>query len=62
MRTFMESIEAEYRRYRSLAEKTFDQLTDEQLIAPAPGASSSIARRRTRPHCAESTGWPCGRP
>ncbi|MCL7936653.1 MAG: DUF1572 domain-containing protein [marine benthic group bacterium] len=43
MRTFMESIEAEYRRYRSLAEMTFDQLTDEQLIAPAPGAASSIA-------------------
>jgi hypothetical protein len=43
MRTFMESIEAEYRRYRSLAEQTFDQLEDEQLVAAAPGAANSIA-------------------
>ncbi len=43
MRTFMESIEAEYQRYRALAEQAFDQLTEAQLVAPAPGSANSIA-------------------
>ena len=36
------SIEAEYRRYKALAEGAFDQLTDPQLVTAA-GASNSIA-------------------
>ena len=36
------SIEAEYRRYKALAEGAFDQLTDPQLVTAA-GTSNSIA-------------------
>ncbi len=43
MRTFMESIEAEYRRYRELAEAAIRQLSDEELVAQAPGAGSPVA-------------------
>ena len=43
MRTFMESIEEVYRRYRSTAEAAMDQLSDEELIAAPAGAASSVA-------------------
>ena len=43
MRTFMESIEEVYRRYRSTAEAAMDQLSDEELIAVPAGAASSVA-------------------
>ena len=43
MRTFMESIEEVYRRYRSTAEAAMDQLSDEELIAIPAGAASSVA-------------------
>ena len=43
MRTFMESIEEVYRRYRSTAEAAMDQLSDEDLIAVPAGAASSVA-------------------
>ena len=39
----MESIEAEYRRYRSTAEAAIDQLSDEELIAIPAGTASSVA-------------------
>jgi hypothetical protein len=41
MRAFIESIEQEYRRYKAYAERTFDQLSAEQLThVPAPDANS----------------------
>jgi len=41
MREILGSIEYEYRRYKKLAEGTFDQVTAEQLAyAPAPEANS----------------------
>ena len=43
MRTFMESIEAVYRRYRSTAEAAIDQLSDEELVAVPAGSASSVA-------------------
>jgi len=40
-RAFIASIEAEYRRYRALFEKTIDQLSDAELVAtPVEGANS----------------------
>ena len=43
MRTFMESIEAEYRRSRSTAEAAMEQLSDEELVAVPAGTASSVA-------------------
>ncbi|MGW8281705.1 MAG: DUF1572 family protein [Gemmatimonadota bacterium] len=43
MRTFMESIEAEYRRYRATAEAAMDQLSDDDLLAVPPGTALSVA-------------------
>ena len=43
MRTFMESIEAEYRRSRSTAEAAMEQLSDEELVAFPAGTASSVA-------------------
>ncbi|MBK5097495.1 MAG: DUF1572 family protein [Gemmatimonadetes bacterium] len=43
MRTFMESIEAEYRRYRSTAESAMYQLSDEELVTVPEGTASSVA-------------------
>jgi hypothetical protein len=38
---FLESVQKRFREYKSLGEKTFAQLTDEQLITePAPDANS----------------------
>lgn len=43
MRDIIESIEAEYRRYRSLGERTMDQLDADQLVARPSAESNSIA-------------------
>jgi len=43
--TILASIEAEYRRYKTLGERAIDQVTDPQL-ADATGTSNSIANRR----------------
>jgi uncharacterized damage-inducible protein DinB len=43
MRTFMESIEAEYQRYRSTAEAAIDQLSDAELVAAPAGTANSVA-------------------
>ncbi len=43
MRDIIDGIEAEYRRYRSLAERTMDQLSAEQLVARPSAQSNSIA-------------------
>ncbi len=43
MRDIIESIEGEYRRYRSLGERTLDQLDADQLVARPTEASNSIA-------------------
>ncbi len=43
MRTFMESIEAEYRRYRATAEAAMDQLSDDDLLAVPAGTALSVA-------------------
>ena len=49
MRTFMESIEVEYRRYRSTAEAAMAQLSDEELVeVPVGTVRSRIARGRGR--------------
>jgi hypothetical protein len=42
MRALVASIEAEYRRYKTLGERAIDQLTDPQL-ADATSTSNSIA-------------------
>jgi uncharacterized damage-inducible protein DinB len=39
----IDSIRAEYLRYKALAEAAIDQLSDDQLSAPGPNASNSIA-------------------
>lgn len=43
MTSIIESITGEYRRYKALAEAALSQLTDAQLVAPAPGGGNSIA-------------------
>jgi uncharacterized damage-inducible protein DinB len=43
MASTVESIAGEYRRYKALAEAALSQLTDDQLVAPAPGGGNSIA-------------------
>ncbi len=43
MRTTIAAFDAEYRRYKSLAEGTFDQLDDAQLTSRAGPTSNSIA-------------------
>lgn len=43
MRNVVASIEGEYRRYRGLAERTFEQLSDEQLVRRPSAESNSIA-------------------
>ena len=43
MRTFMESIEAEYQRYRSTAEAAIDQLSGAELVAVPAGTANSVA-------------------
>lgn len=43
MRPIVASIEAEFRRYKTLAESTFAQLSDDQLCARPAEGSNSIA-------------------
>jgi uncharacterized damage-inducible protein DinB len=43
MTTFVESIRAEYLRYKALAEAAIDQLSEDQLSAPGPHGNNSIA-------------------
>ncbi len=43
MREIVESVEKEYRRYKALAERTFEQLTAEQLTEVPAVESNSVA-------------------
>lgn len=43
MRSVVQSIEAEYRRYKALAEAAMDQLPDAQLNEPGPNGGNPIA-------------------
>ena len=43
MRETIESIENEFRRYKSLGEGAFNQLDDSQLADPGPGRGNSVA-------------------
>jgi uncharacterized damage-inducible protein DinB len=43
MTTFIDSIRAEYLRYKTLAEAAIDQLSDDELTTPAANGGNSIA-------------------
>jgi uncharacterized damage-inducible protein DinB len=43
MASVIESITGEFTRYKALAEGALSQLTEDQLVAPAPGEGNSIA-------------------
>jgi uncharacterized damage-inducible protein DinB len=43
MASVIESITGEYKRYKALAEGALSQLTEEQLVVPAPSGGNSIA-------------------
>ncbi|HYU53653.1 MAG TPA: DUF1572 family protein, partial [Gemmatimonadaceae bacterium] len=43
MTNIIDSIRAEYLRYRALAEAAIDQLTEDQLSTEGPNAGNSIA-------------------
>ena len=43
MRQILESIEGEYRRYKTMTEKAVEQLTDEQLIQLGSPGGNSVA-------------------
>jgi uncharacterized damage-inducible protein DinB len=43
MREFLSSIEREYRLYKAMAEKTFDQVSDDQLTVTVGAEGNSIA-------------------
>ena len=43
MNTFIKSIESEYRRYKTLAERALEQVPDSQLSAPGPADGNSLA-------------------
>ena len=43
MTTIMESVTAEYRRYKALADAALAQVPDEALCAPGPGGGNSLA-------------------
>ncbi len=43
MTTIIESVRAEYLRYKDLAEAAIDQLSDDELSAHGPGGGNSIA-------------------
>jgi uncharacterized damage-inducible protein DinB len=43
MRALIGSIEAEYRRYKALAEGALEQVPDDSLSAPGPGGGNSLA-------------------
>jgi hypothetical protein len=40
---FIKSIEAEYRRYKALADAALEQVADESLSSPGPGGGNSLA-------------------
>ena len=42
MRQVVASIEGEYRRYKALGEGAFNQLSEPELIQPAPGEGNSV--------------------
>ena len=43
MDSVIESITGEFKRYKALGEGALSQLTEDQLVAPAPGGGNSIA-------------------
>ncbi len=43
MNMLIKSIEAEYRRYKAMAEGAFAQVSDDQLSEPGPGDGNSLA-------------------
>jgi uncharacterized damage-inducible protein DinB len=43
MASVIESITGEFKRYKALTEGALSQLTEDQLVAPAPGGGNSIA-------------------
>src|SRR5262245_11069385 len=43
MRSIIESIAGEFRRYKALAESALDQLSEAQLVAAGPNGNNSIA-------------------
>jgi uncharacterized damage-inducible protein DinB len=43
LRNVISSIEAEFGRYKALAERAMEQLSDAELVAPEPGGSNSVA-------------------
>lgn len=43
MRPIVDSIEAEYRRYKKLAERAIEQLSEDDLSKAGPGGGNSIA-------------------
>jgi uncharacterized damage-inducible protein DinB len=43
MNTLIKSIDAEYRRYKALAERALEQVSDEQLSLPSPSDDLSLA-------------------
>jgi hypothetical protein len=43
MNTLIQSIEAEYRRYKSLAEAAFEQVPEARLSEPGPARGNSLA-------------------
>ncbi len=43
MNTLIKSVDAEYRRYKAMAEGAFEQVPDEMLSAAGPGGGNSLA-------------------
>jgi uncharacterized damage-inducible protein DinB len=43
MPTIIDSIKVEFDRYKHLAERSFEQLKDEELSQPGPGGGNSVA-------------------
>lgn len=43
MNTLIKSIEAEYQRYKALAEAALDQVPESLLSAPGPSSGNSLA-------------------
>lgn len=43
MNTLVKSVEAEYRRYKAMAEGAFEQVSDDQLSTPGAGDGNSLA-------------------
>ena len=43
MNTLIKSVEAEYRRYKAMAEGAFEQVPDDMLSTPGPGDGNSLA-------------------